>query len=81
MGEIGFTLLRNCNCCKYVARGIGIWIFFDQSIGIGQKDWENFNRRAVLPREHLRFVGGTRARDGSVKMDGLWMILARFCHL
>ena len=37
--------------------------FFYQSIGINPRDWENFNRRAVLPREHVRFVSGTRARD------------------
>ena len=72
---------RNDNLAAYVASGIGIWNFFDQSIGINPRDWENFHRRVVLPREHLHFVGGTRDRDGSCKMDGLWMILARFWHM
>ena len=34
-------------------------IFLDQSIGIDPRDWENFNRSVVLPREDLQILGGT----------------------
>ena len=36
-------------------------IFFDQWIGIELKDWGNFHRWGVLPREGLQTEGGTQA--------------------
>ena len=40
-------------------------IFFDQWIGIEPKDWENFHRWGVLPREGLQTEGGTQAHSRS----------------
>ena len=39
--------------------------FFDQWIGIEPKDWENFHRWGVLPREGLQTEGGTQAHSRS----------------
>ena len=58
-------MIRNGKLVLCVTQGVGILFFFAQWIGIDPKGWENYGPRVVLPREHLRFVGGTQARDGS----------------
>ena len=72
---------RNDNLVAYVAQRIGIWIFFDQSIGIDLKDRENFHRYVVLPREHIQNVSGPQAHGGPRHFGLFWMVLAPFWQL